>query len=246
MLPLEITIGFGINIQCYVHLVILWSVFLDVDVFPSVISRSEMSIIEIVQISGNPLFWEPSNELLILEILLQISGKPDVVKRALYEVSTRLHQNPRKDKPPLNFSKPYGAQSFHPPVTNKLPPANPVWSHRNSSSHGMPLVPLMGAYRDHPSGVGPGGFDAFPSGHGGETSAEFSMKILCSAAKIGGVIGKGGCNVKQLQQETGASIHVEDASTDSNERVIRVSALEVRILLTTFRLVCCDPYCTGL
>lgn len=158
--------------------------------------------------------------------LVQISGKPDVVKRALYEVSTRLHQNPRKDKPPLNFSKPYGAQSFHPPVTNKLPPANPVWSHRNSSSHGMPLVPLMGAYRDHPSGVGPGGFDAFPSGHGGETSAEFSMKILCSAAKIGGVIGKGGCNVKQLQQETGASIHVEDASTDSNERVIRVSALE--------------------
>lgn len=41
-----------------------------------------------------------------------------------------------------------------------------------------------------------------------EASAEFSMKLLCSAEKIGGVIGKGGFNVKQLQQESGASIHV--------------------------------------
>ncbi|GAV75664.1 KH_1 domain-containing protein [Cephalotus follicularis] len=162
--------------------------------------------------------------------LVQISGKSEVAKRALYEVSTLLHQNPRKDKPPSSIPMPYRGQSFLPPggpMTDILPSGNPMWSHRHSSSHGMPPPPpWMGEYRNQPPGFGPGGFDRAPPGHGGEASAEFSMKILCSAAKIGGVIGKGGFNVKQLQQDTGASIHVEDASTDSDERVIRISAFE--------------------
>ncbi|XP_057965319.1 KH domain-containing protein At4g18375-like [Malania oleifera] len=160
--------------------------------------------------------------------LVQISGKPEIAKRALYEVSTLLHQNPRKDKPPLSFPTPYGAQNFHPgdPMGNMPPPGNPMWSHRNSSPHGMPPVPWMGGYENQPHGFGPGGFDRVPPGHGGEALGEFNMKILCSAGKIGGVIGKGGFNVRQLQQETGANIHVEDASAESEERVIRVSSLE--------------------
>lgn len=161
--------------------------------------------------------------------LVQISGKPDVAKRALYEVSTLLHQNPRKDKPPLSFAMPFGGQGFHPPgapMPNMLPPGNPMWSHRNSSSHGMLPTPWMEGYGNQHSRFVPGGFDGVPPGPGAEASAEFSMKILCSAGKIGGVIGKGGSNVKQLQQETGSSIHVQDASAESDERVIRVSAFE--------------------
>lgn len=53
------------------------------------------------------------------------------------------------------------------------------------------------------------------------------MKILCSTAKIGGVIGKGGSNVRQIQQETGTDIHVDDVAADSDERVICVSSFEV-------------------
>lgn len=161
--------------------------------------------------------------------LVQISGKPDVAKRALYEVSTLLYQNPRKDKPPVTFPMPFGGQGFHPPgapVPSMIPPGNPLWSHRNSSPHGLPPMPWMEGYEDQHSGFVSGVFDGVPPGPGAEPSAEFSMKILCSAGKIGGVIGKGGFNVKQLQQETGASIHVQDASADSDERVIRVSALE--------------------
>uniref|UniRef100_A0A6N2L024 K Homology domain-containing protein n=2 Tax=Salix viminalis TaxID=40686 RepID=A0A6N2L024_SALVM len=157
--------------------------------------------------------------------LVQISGKPAVAKRALYEISTLLHQNPRKDKPP-SVPMPYGGRTFHPPsdaMPNMLPPGNPMWPHRNSTSHSMPW---MGEYGNHPSEFGPGGFNGVPPGHGREPSAEFSMKILCSTGKIGGVIGKGGSNVKVVQQETGASIHVEDASADSEERAIRVSAFE--------------------
>lgn len=156
-----------------------------------------------------------------------------MVKKALYEVSTLLHQNPHKDKPPLNFPMSFGGQGFHPSsasMGNMLPPRNPLWSNRNSDSPGMPPVPWMGGYRNHPSVV-PGGFDGPLAGHGGEAPSEFSMKILCPTGKIGGVIGKGGFNVKQLQQETGASIHVEDAQAESEERVVRVSSYEVSWLL---------------
>ncbi|XP_031257713.1 KH domain-containing protein At4g18375-like [Pistacia vera] len=173
--------------------------------------------------------WWDANAIDDIRPAEEISGKPDVAKRALYEVSTLLHQNPRKDKPPTNFPVPYGGQSFHPPgppTTSVHSPGKSMWPPRNSSSHGMPPMPWMGGYGNQPSGFGSGGFNDVPPGHRGETSAEFSMKILCSAGKIGGVIGKGGFNVKQLQQETGTSIHVEDASTDSDERVIRVSAIE--------------------
>lgn len=160
--------------------------------------------------------------------LVQISGKSDVAKRALYQVSTLLHENPRKDKTPLTFPLPFGGQGFPPggPLPNMLPPGNPMWSHRNSTSHGMPPAPWVEAYGNHHSGFAPRGFNGVPPGPVAEPSAEFSMKILCSAGRIGGVIGKGGFNVKQLQQETGASIHVQDASAESDERVIRVSAFE--------------------
>ncbi|KAL3568286.1 hypothetical protein D5086_030937 [Populus alba] len=157
--------------------------------------------------------------------LVQISGKPAVAKRALYEISILLHQNPRKDKLP-SVPMPYGGRTFHPPsdsMANMLPPGNPMWPHRNSTPHSMPW---MGEYGNHPSEFGPGGFNGVPPGHGREPSAEFSVKILCSTGKIGGVIGKGGSNVKVVQQETGASIHVEDASAESEERAIRVSAFE--------------------
>lgn len=186
----------------------------------------------------NLVFWKLLG-IITLEGMLQISGKPNVAKKALYDVSTLLHQNPRKDKPPSNFSMPIGGQGFPPSGTsmpNMLPPGNPIWSHRNPSSHGMPPMPWMGGFRNQPSGFVPGCIDGGP-GQGGEASAEFSMKILCPAEKIGGVIGKGGFNVKQLQQETGASIHVQDATTEADERVIRVSAFEVFTFIWLINIV---------
>ncbi|KAM7280794.1 hypothetical protein ACFE04_007928 [Oxalis oulophora] len=162
--------------------------------------------------------------------LVQISGQQKVAKRALYKVSTLLHQNPRKDKPPSSFMMPHGRSHFPAPggpMSNRLPPENPMWAHRNHTSLGMPPpAPWMEGLGNHASRTGPGGFDRAPPEQAGDVSAEFSMKILCSTDKIGGVIGKGGFNVRQLQQETGATIHVEDAATDSEELVIRVSAFE--------------------
>lgn len=82
-------------------------------------------------------------------------------------------------------------------------------------------------------GFAAGGFSAMYGRNTGEL-AEFSMKMLCSAEKTGGVIGKGGANVRQLQQETGTSILVDSVVPDSDERVISVSAKEVS---STFKLI---------
>ncbi|XP_049395101.1 KH domain-containing protein HEN4-like isoform X2 [Solanum stenotomum] len=161
--------------------------------------------------------------------LVQISGKPALVKKALYEVSTLLHQNPRKDKPISSFPMVHGAQGFHPPgppMENMIPPGKPMWSQSKTNLNGMPPALGVGGYRNQLTGFGRADFDYGPPPSAGEAPGDFTMKILCSAAKIGGVIGKGGFNVKQLQQETGAGIHVEDVAPESDERVIRVSSLE--------------------
>ncbi|KAL0395957.1 UNVERIFIED_CONTAM: KH domain-containing protein HEN4 [Sesamum calycinum] len=83
-----------------------------------------------------------------------------------------------------------------------------------------------GGYGVQPSAFGPEDYDGVTPPHDREAPSEFTVKILCSAEKIGGVIGKGGSNVRQLEQETGTSIHVENVSKESDERVIRVSSFE--------------------
>ncbi|KAJ6707626.1 KH DOMAIN CONTAINING RNA BINDING PROTEIN [Salix viminalis] len=83
-------------------------------------------------------------------------------------------------------------------------------------------MPWIREFGDHPPDFGPGGFIGAPPGHGRELSAEFSMKLLCSTGKIG----KGSSNFKVVEQEAGASIHVEDASAKSEEHAIRVFTFE--------------------
>eukprot|EP00262_Sarcandra_glabra_P000746 TRINITY_DN10864_c0_g1_i1.p1 TRINITY_DN10864_c0_g1~~TRINITY_DN10864_c0_g1_i1.p1 ORF type:complete len:655 (+),score=142.11 TRINITY_DN10864_c0_g1_i1:65-1966(+) len=160
--------------------------------------------------------------------LVQISGIPTVAKKALYAVSTLLHQNPRKEIPPLNNPVSFGVNGLYPsgaPMEPMMPPGNPMWSHQKSSVHGTQPMPWFGGYANESSGYAMGDFNSVSGGNGGE-KAEFCMKILCSVEKIGGVIGKGGSNVKQLQQETGANIHVDDMTPEADERVILVSATE--------------------
>ncbi|CAN6708300.1 unnamed protein product [Malus baccata var. baccata] len=71
-----------------------------------------------------------------------------------------------------------------------LSPRNPMLSNR-APSHTMSPMPQedMKTVLDLPKG----GFNGFPPGHG--------------AGTFGGIIDKGGFNVKQLQLETGAKIH---------------------------------------
>ncbi|KAL7227660.1 hypothetical protein ACSBR1_022517 [Camellia fascicularis] len=56
-----------------------------------------------------------------------------------------------------------------------------------------------------------------PSGH-------FLFRLLCHSSRIGGVIGKSGSIIKQLQVDTGAKIRVEESPPGADERVIVVVA----------------------
>ncbi|XP_047316312.1 KH domain-containing protein At4g18375-like isoform X2 [Impatiens glandulifera] len=160
--------------------------------------------------------------------MVQVSGKQAVARKALYEISTLLHQNPRKDESPLDFPMSYGSQGINftgPPASNMIPQRNQLWSRRDSNSNDTMPLSWRGEFGDRSARFG--NYDDIPPIHGGgEPPTEFFMKILCPARKIGGIIGKGGINVRQLQHETGATILVDDALADSEERVIRVSAIE--------------------
>lgn len=65
-------------------------------------------------------------------------------------------------------------------------------------------------------------------------SDHVAFRLLCHASRIGGVIGKSGAVIKNLQQVTGAKIRVEDAPPESPDRVVVViapSALSGKVLL---------------
>lgn len=49
-----------------------------------------------------------------------------------------------------------------------------------------------------------------------------AFRLLCHASRIGGVIGKSGSIIKQLQQSTGAKIRVEEPPAESSDRVVMV------------------------
>ncbi|KAJ8764791.1 hypothetical protein K2173_009196 [Erythroxylum novogranatense] len=56
---------------------------------------------------------------------------------------------------------------------------------------------------------------AVPPGHA-------SFRLLCHSSRIGGVIGKSGNIIKQIQQQTGAKIRVEEPPVECPDRVITV------------------------
>ncbi|XP_047341974.1 KH domain-containing protein HEN4 [Impatiens glandulifera] len=58
---------------------------------------------------------------------------------------------------------------------------------------------------------------------------EIVFKLLCKADKVGALIGKGGCVIRALENDTGASIKIRDETTDLDERVVeRVVLISAR------------------
>ncbi|KAF5961476.1 hypothetical protein HYC85_002685 [Camellia sinensis] len=161
--------------------------------------------------------------------LVQISGKPAVAKRALYEVSTLLHQNPRKDRPPLNFPMPHGGQGFHPPgpsMANLHPPGNqcglrgtliPVichqchgWEDLETSLLDLGWVVLMAVLTL--SNQRSQAIDAILLLQ--NKTSEFSEKgiittrLLVPSSKVGCILGQGGHVINEMRRRTQADIRV--------------------------------------
>ncbi|KAH7443849.1 hypothetical protein KP509_02G052900 [Ceratopteris richardii] len=138
--------------------------------------------------------------------LVQLSGTPALVKEALYAVSTKLFENPVRER-----------------------------SHRPSGMSQGAWYPSGGLHSFHAPGSVYGGMgqygrsSSFPlrsSRSDGPLEEEFMVCVLCPNEKIGSVIGKGGSIIRKIREESGAKIRVCDQVGDSDERVIQISSLE--------------------
>ncbi|VAH16654.1 unnamed protein product [Triticum turgidum subsp. durum] len=145
--------------------------------------------------------------------LVQISGAPSLVRKALYEISTRLHRHPRKENPSLEEIIDASTQR-----KRESPPPLPHENHMLPHLHvdHPPPMSLLDPYRNGPL--------QYPV----PEPEEFSIKILCPSELIGPVIGRSGANVRQVEQQTGARIMVQELPKDaSGERLIVISSKEI-------------------
>ena len=174
-----------------------------------------------------------------LHFIFQISGIPTIVKKALYDISTRLHQHPRKENPPIDDLIYASTQGLFQHGASMPPPPHeiPIWSHQQRDTYAKPPPPWFGEYRNETSEYMPSSYNSSHFGNDGDTPEEFSMRILCPTGKIGGVIGKAGANVRQLEHNTLARIQVEDTPPEAEERIINVSSREVKFYLFSCHIV---------
>ncbi|XP_074583221.1 RNA-binding KH domain-containing protein RCF3-like isoform X2 [Curcuma longa] len=143
--------------------------------------------------------------------LLQISGEASVVKKALRQVSSRLHDNPSR---------------LHHLLFASSPSVFPGASQFGVSSSAGPLIgigPLVGSYRGY-KGEAPVDW-LYPPSRDEGAAKEFSLRLLCPSASIGSVIGKNGVIINQIRQESGASIKVDSNSVE-DDCIITISAKE--------------------
>ncbi|GKU99527.1 hypothetical protein SLEP1_g12366 [Rubroshorea leprosula] len=124
--------------------------------------------------------------------LLQIMGEPSVVRKALYFVASRLHQNPSRTQHLL-----LSALSFI-----------------GQSGPNFMNAPHIGAYNN------------YSSRRDEATAREFSLRLVCPIGNVGGVIGKGGGFIKQIRQESGASIKVDSSGAEGDNCIIFISTME--------------------
>ncbi|XP_073110134.1 KH domain-containing protein At4g18375 isoform X3 [Elaeis guineensis] len=144
--------------------------------------------------------------------LLQITGDASVVKKALVQVSSRLHDNPSRSQHLLASNM---SQTF---------PSGGQFGVSSAGAPVMGLGPLMGPYGGY-KGETVGDWPAFYPPRDENSAKEFSLRLICPSANIGGVIGKGGVIIKQIRQESGAFIKV-NSSAEEDDCIITISAKE--------------------
>ncbi|XP_061358348.1 KH domain-containing protein HEN4-like [Gastrolobium bilobum] len=162
----------------------------------------------------------PSDEI------IEIEGNVSSVKKALVAVSRRLQDCPPADRTKMIGSRPYEViqhETFAVPyesltnlhIDNRLQ-RNSVLSTSSSRSNGNASgVHTLSAEVNRVSTLDPKAL-----------KQEVTFRILCSNDRVGCVIGKGGCMVKALQNETGAAISFGPSLVECDDRLVTVSASE--------------------
>ncbi|XP_023544404.1 KH domain-containing protein HEN4-like [Cucurbita pepo subsp. pepo] len=146
--------------------------------------------------------------------LVQVSGEPSIVKKALYQIASRLHDNPSRSQHLL---------------ASAIPGVYASGGSILAPTHGAPimgLAPLVGPYGGYKGDGGNWSRSLYSAPRDELSSAkEFSLRLVCPSENIGGVIGKGGAVINQIRQETKAAIKV-DSSTEGDDSLINISSKE--------------------
>lgn len=151
----------------------------------------------------------------LISYVFQISGEPLIVKKALYQIASRLHDNPSRSQHLLTSSM------------------SGVYSSGGSlvaPTHGAPLMglaPLVGPYAGYKGDSGNWSRSLYSAPREDLSSKEFSLRLICPTENIGGVIGKGGAIINQIRQETKAAIKVDSTAPEGDDCLINISSKEV-------------------
>ncbi|KAL5582264.1 hypothetical protein UlMin_014706 [Ulmus minor] len=146
--------------------------------------------------------------------LVQIAGDASVVRKALYQIASRLHDNPSRTQHLL---------------TSAAPNVYPSGGSLVGPTGGAPIVgiaPMVGPYGGYKGDAGDWSRSLYSAPRDEASSKEFSIRIVCPTANIGGVIGKGGIIINQIRQESGAVIKVDSSAAEGDDCLITVSAKE--------------------
>ncbi|XP_073054291.1 RNA-binding KH domain-containing protein RCF3-like [Primulina eburnea] len=136
--------------------------------------------------------------------VIQITGETTVVMNALYQVASRIHDNPSRSQHSL-LSSP---SIYRSGIT---------FNNSNASGTLLGATSLMGPYMNH----------KIDGPEWSSAPKEFSLRLVCPTENLGAVIGKGGAIIKQIRQESGAFVVVDSAGADGDDCVISVSAKEM-------------------
>lgn len=178
--------------------------------------------------------------------MVQLSGDPALVKKALKAVSSRLYENPPRDRAPGS-----SLESFYiPPGPASMPSMVAGGGLYSSGSYlsqggsflaptpvGGSMMGLGGYSLASLSGAGYGtawSTAALPpsytathaAGVEGAIEEELVLRVLCPNDRIGSMIGKGGSVIRKMREDTGAHIKVVDPVLDADERVIEITSAE--------------------
>ena len=137
------------------------------------------------------------------------------MKKALHQIAYRLHENPSRSQHLLASAM----SNTYPAGGALLGPA--------AGAQIVGISSLMGPYGGYKGDTGEWPRSLYSAPRDEMSSKEFSLRLVCPTANIGGVIGKGGAIINQIRQESGAVIKVDSSSTEGDDCLITISAKEV-------------------
>ncbi|XWS44325.1 hypothetical protein CRYUN_Cryun15aG0035300 [Craigia yunnanensis] len=146
--------------------------------------------------------------------LVQISGDAAVVKKALHQIAARLRENRSLSQHLLASAM----SNAYPAGGALLGPA--------AGAQIVGIASLVGPYGRYKGDTGEWPRPLYSAPRDEMSSKEFSLRLVCPTANIGGVIGKGGAIINQIRQESGAVIKVGSSSTEGDNCLITISAKE--------------------